>query len=114
MNMIRGRIAALLLGVVLAGAVQAEEVRVVGGSSPGRNITSDTLLKTGSGDLVGIFVASSTSCTIKLWDNTSAATTVAVDTFAASAATWYPLPFRFNTGLFLDVSGTCAMTPSFN
>ena len=106
---------AALLGVFLfAGIANAEPEphRVMGGSAPGRNLTSDTLVKTGEGDLLGIFVASSTSCTIKLWDNTSAATTVLVDTFSASAATWYPLPFRFTTGLYLDISGTCALTVS--
>ena len=111
----RGRIAALLLSVALAcpGVAEAAETRVTGGAVA-KNATADTLLKTGGGDLVGIFVASSTSCTIKLWDNTSAATTVLVNTFSASAATWYPLPFRFNTGLYLDVSGTCDLTVSYN
>lgn len=87
--------------------------RVVGGESY-LNTTADALVKTGKGYLVGIFVASSTSCTIKLWDNTSAATTVLVNTFSAQAATWYPLPFYFGTGLYLDVGGTCDVTVSFN
>lgn len=115
MNMNRGRIAALLLGAVLlfAGHAHAEQTRVVGGSWL-TNSTADVLLKSSPGDLVGIFVASSTSCTIKLWNNTSAAGAVLVNTFSASAATWYPLPFRFNTGLFLDVSGTCDVTVSYN
>lgn len=112
----RGRIAAFLLAgflIAASAAVEAAETRVVGGSAI-RNVTADTLLKTGSGDLVGIFVASSTSCTIKLWDNTAGSGTVLVNTFSASAATWYPLPFRFNTGLYLDVGGTCDVTVSYN
>lgn len=86
---------------------------IVSGGRFYSNGTADALIKTGRGLLVGIFVASSTSCTIKLWDNTSAATTVLVNTFSASAATWYPLPFVFNTGLYLDVSGTCDVTVSY-
>jgi len=77
------------------------------------NLSADTLVKTGEGHLVGIFVASSSSGTIKIWDNTSAATTVLVNTFSASAATWYPLPFHFKTGLYVDVSGTIDCTVSF-
>lgn len=112
----RGRLAAFLLLAFLTvctGVAEAAETRVTGGAVA-KNATADTLLKTGAGDLVGIFVASSTACTIKLWDNTSAATTVLVNTFSASAATWYPLPFRFNTGLYLDVGGTCDLSVSFN
>lgn len=78
------------------------------------NLTADMLVKTGEGHLVGIFVASSTSGTIKVWDNTSAATTVLVNTFNASAATWYPLPFRFKTGLYIDVGGTIDCTVSYH
>jgi hypothetical protein len=88
-------------------------VPVVGGKYYD-NLTADTAVKSVKGSLVGIFVASSTSCTIKVWDNTSAATTVLVNTFSASAATWYPLPFVFNTGLYVDVGGTCDLTVSYN
>lgn len=78
------------------------------------NISSDTLIKTGEGHLVGIFVASSSAGTIKVWDNTSAATTVLVNTFSAAAGTWYPLPFRFKTGLYVDVGGTIDCTVSWH
>lgn len=100
----------------MAGAAPAP-VRAYGGdceSSTCSNRTADALIKTGKGNLIGIFVASSTSCTIKLWANTAASGTVLVDTFSASAATWYPLPFYFDVGLYLDVGGTCALTVSYN
>jgi hypothetical protein len=77
------------------------------------NASADQLVKTGEGHLVGIFVASGTP-TIKVWDNTSAATTVLVNTFQAAAATWYPLPFRFKVGCYVDITGTCDYTVSFH
>lgn len=78
------------------------------------NLTADTLVKTGEGTLVGIFVASASSTpTIKLWDNTSAAGATLVNTFIPIAASWYPLPFRFLTGLYVDVGGTVDITVSY-
>jgi hypothetical protein len=95
-------------------AISPEKALSVAGGRFYYNLTADSAIKTGRGNLVGVFVASSTSCTIKVWDNTSAATTVLVNTFSASAATWYPLPFVFNTGLYVDVGGTCDLTVSYN
>lgn len=85
---------------------------VAGGRFKLQGTTSQQVSAT-RGALVGIFVASSTSCTIKLWDNTAASGTVLVDTFSAAAATWYPLPFTFGTGLYLTVGGTCSYTVSY-
>ena len=77
------------------------------------NISSSTLIRTGRGRLLGIFVASaSASPTIKVWDNTSAATTILVNTFTPIAATFYPMPFRFQTGCFVTISGTVDCTVS--
>lgn len=78
------------------------------------NLSADTLIKTGEGHLVGIFVASSSGGTIKVWDNTSGATTVLVNTFTALAGTWYPLPFRFKVGCYVDVTGTIDCTVSWH
>ncbi len=83
----------------------------VGGSY--KNVTSSVSVKAIDGCLYGIFVASSSSGTIKLWDNTSAATTVLVNTFSAIGATWYPIPVRFSTGLFITVGGTIDCTVVF-
>ena len=110
-------LAAMLLasfGASAQSAISPEKALSVAGGRFYVNATADTAVKAGRGNIVGIFVASSTSCTIKLWDNTSAATTVLVNTFSASAGTWYPLPFVFNTGLYLDVGGTCDLTVSYN
>lgn len=101
-------------GALAQSAISPDKAVSVAGGRFYTNGTGSAAIKSSKGNLVGIFVASSTSCTIKLWDNTSAATTVLVNTFSASAATWYPLPFVFNTGLFLTVGGTCDYTVSYN
>lgn len=97
---------------IAAGSNIIGHTRSLGGASA-TNLSSDTLVKSGAGNLVGIFVASSTSGTIKVWDNTSATGTVLVNTFSAGAATWYPLPFAFGTGLYVDIGGTIDLTVSY-
>jgi hypothetical protein len=113
MKITRGRIAAFLLGLCLAIPVAAKEQPVTGGTKY-LNGTTSQVVSSQAGTLIGIFVASSTSCTIKLWNNTTNSGSVLVNTFGASAATWYPLPFIFNTGLYLEKTGTCDYTVSFN
>jgi hypothetical protein len=79
-----------------------------------KNLSASGLVRTGAGQLLGIFVASSSSGTVKVWDNTSAATTVIVNTTSVSAGTFYPMPFAFNTGLFITIGGTADITVAFN
>lgn len=88
-------------------------VPAVGGASSLNGSTSQ-LVKTGDGDLVGIFVASSSSGTIKLWNNTAASGAVLVNTFNATAGTWYPLPFSFTAGLYITVGGTIDYSISYS
>jgi hypothetical protein len=80
---------------------------VIGGEYS--NQTASALIKTGDGHLLGIFVNSGTP-TIKVWDNTSAATTVMFNTFQTVAATWYPLPAHFKTGCYVTITGTADIT----
>lgn len=69
--------------------------------------TSSSLIKTGDGVLLGILVSSSTSGTLKAWDNTEASGTVLFDTTAAiTAPTYIPVNVSFATGLFLTIGGT--------
>lgn len=76
--------------------------------------TTSQQVKDNTGVLIGVFVAQSTACTIKLWNNTAGSGAVLVDTFNAMAATWYPLPFVFGTGLYITVGGTCSYTVSYS
>ena len=79
------------------------------------NISTSTLIRTGRGALTGIFVASASATpTIKVWDNTSAATTILVNTFTPAAATFYPIPAAFGTGLYVTIGGTVDCTVLWN
>jgi hypothetical protein len=80
-----------------------------------KNTTASVLLQSGPGALLGIFVASASATpTIKVWDNTSAATTPIVNTFVPVAGTYYPIPARFLTGCYVEISGTVDCTAFWN
>lgn len=84
------------------------------------NMSASGLVKTGKGRLHGIIINSHTSGTVKVWDNTSAATTVLCNTitFSAVATTGERfIPFfgaTFNTGLYITVGGTADITVLYN
>lgn len=76
-----------------------------------KNTDASVLVKTGVGKLRGIFVASSSQGTIKLWDSLTAATTILVNTFTATGATYYDFAdVLFGTGLYVTVGGSCDIT----
>jgi hypothetical protein len=82
-----------------------------------QNVTSSVLLKTGTGRLKGVMVATvAGSPTIKFWDNTSAATTVLINTFIPTAATMYNFGWdiEYTTGLYITIGGTVDCTVFFN
>ena len=72
-----------------------------------KNITSTTTIYTGTGGLLGIFVASaSSSPTITVSDGAS----TLVAQFTPVAATFYPMPGRFGTSLIVTLGGTVNCT----
>ncbi len=97
----------------MAAPVTAAYISPIAGGDSYVNLSASALVKTGECHLIGIFVASSSGATIKVWDNTSAATTVLVNTFTAIAGTWYPLPFKCKTGCYVTITGTADITASF-
>lgn len=76
------------------------------------NLSGSGLVLTGPGYLHGIFVASTTSGTIKVWDNTAGSGTVLVNTFTPTAPGWYELPFAFSTGCYVTLANTIDITVS--
>lgn len=77
------------------------------------NLTASALVKTGYGVLVGMYVNSTTAGTIKLWDNTSGATTVINNTITPAVG-WHNLgTANFKTGLFATIGGTLDVTLYF-
>lgn len=77
------------------------------------NLTASALVKTGYGVIAGFIVNSHTAGTLKLWDNTSAATTVIIDTYTfptGSSVVEFPEEIAFNTGLYATIGGTANIT----
>lgn len=98
----------------LAGEDFLNDVIKVEDRSTYVNTTASVLVKTGAGRLKGIFVASGTTPTIKLWDSTTAANAVLINTFTPAVGTFYAFPdVEFATGLFITVSGTIDCTVFF-
>lgn len=76
-----------------------------------KNMTASAQVKDGAGRLLGIFVASASSTpTIKVWAQTSAAAPILVNTFTPVAGTFYPMPARFSAGLYVSIGGTVDCT----
>ena len=75
------------------------------------NISASTLVYTGPCQLMGIFVASASSTpTIKVWDQTSAAAPILVNTFTPNPGTYYPIPGSCVNGIYVSISGTVDCT----
>lgn len=77
------------------------------------NLSASAQIRAGAGTLYGIIVNSHTSGTIKLWDNTSAATTVIMNTFtfpSGSQVYMFPMGISFYTGLYATIGGTADVT----
>lgn len=101
-------------GTLLAGENLTDDILKVESRALYQNISADTLIKTGPGSFFGFIVNSHSSGTLKVWDNTSAATTVLLNTitFPAGSGLIYALPIavRFGVGLYADVGGTIDLT----
>ena len=64
--------------------------------------------------LLGIFVSSSSSGTITIYDSaTTTTTTKVIDTVSVSAGTWYPIPVGTTAGIYIVVGGTLSATAVF-
>lgn len=100
------------LGTKIAGEDLTNDVLRVRDSATYTNLTASALIKTGAGVLKGIVVNSHTSGTLKLWDNTSAATTVIFETITfAAGPNFIKFPaVEFNTGLYATIGGTANIT----
>jgi hypothetical protein len=101
------------LSTRIAGEDLTNDVLKIQDSASYTNLSASALIKTGAGVLKGIVVNSHSSGTLKLWDNTSAATTVLFNTitFAAGSGIVINLPaVEFSTGLYATIGGTADIT----
>ena len=64
--------------------------------------------------LLGIFVSSSSSGTITVYDSATTTTSAKViDTVTVTAGTWYPMPVGTTAGIYIVVGGTLSATVVF-
>ncbi len=77
-----------------------------------KNISASALVKTGAGIIKGVIINSHSSGTLKLWDNTSGATTVICNTITFGAGERF-IPLycvAFDVGLYATIGGTADIT----
>lgn len=100
------------LGSKIAGEDISGNYLAIRDSASYTNLSASALIKTGAGVVKGIVVNSHTSGTLKLWDNTSAATTVLLNTITfAAGPNFIKLPaVEFSTGLYATIGGTADIT----
>ena len=76
---------------------------------------TNTVVRTGALQLLGLFVSFAASTpTIELYNATTSATATIVPQFTPAGGTWYPLPISLNTGLTIVVGGTVRAVISWN
>lgn len=78
------------------------------------NLSATANVCPGTCGLMGIWVSSTTGGTITVYDSaTTTTTTLMANTFSPSAATFYPLPFVANNGVYVVLGGTIDCTVAF-
>lgn len=73
-------------------------------------LTASGLIKTGAGQLLGVIISSTSSGTITLYDNTSAAAPQITGTITPAAGQFLPLHVIFKTGAYAAIGGTIDAT----
>lgn len=77
--------------------------------------SASAVIETGNGELIGIFVSSSSSGTLKAWDNVAASGTVIFDTTdTITAPCFLACPANFSNGLFVTIGGTVKYTVCYS
>lgn len=75
-----------------------------------KNLTASGLVKTGQGILVGMYVNSTSSGTIKFWDAVTATTPVINNTITPAVGFHWLGNANFTTGLYATIGGTLDVT----
>lgn len=77
------------------------------------SLSASALVKNAGGKVYGFFIGSATSGTVKIWDGTTAAGRVIVDTTTAVSAPLnvpFPEPVQTVNGIFVTIGGTATVT----
>lgn len=78
-----------------------------------QRLTASGLVKTGSG-LSGGFLVTSGTPTVAIYDGTDTSGTLIVNTMQTTAATPYPVPAKFNIGMYVVIGGAGDVTFFYN
>jgi len=81
----------------------------LGGSSANlTQATTSNQVKNAPGEVVGFFVNTTTSGTIRFWDQVNATCNSGAKgaTITPAAGNWYPYPVKFSTGICVLTGGT--------
>lgn len=70
------------------------------------NLTASAIVQAGAGVLHGMYVNSTSSGTVKLWDGLAATPTVINNTITPAVGFHFLGDVRFNTGLYAEMGGT--------
>lgn len=77
-------------------------------------LTASGIVRSGTGQLLGIMVNSHSAGTLVLYDNTAGSGEIIFNTitFAAGSGIWFPMPFglNFTNGLYATIGGTADIT----
>lgn len=80
-----------------------------------KQLSADTIVKTGFGNLYSITISSTSSGTVTVYDGTSTGGVKIIDTLtpAAGATYFFPQGMQFDDGLFIDIANTISLTVTF-
>jgi hypothetical protein len=98
------------MGTKIAGEDLTLDRMKVSNTGTPVNLTASAAVKTGAGRVLGVYVASTSSGTFKLWDNTAGSGTVIVNTTTPTAGQFIRIDADFSTGLYCTIGSTIDLT----
>lgn len=77
-----------------------------------KNLSASANVMPRAGYVTGIWVSSASSTpTLAVYDSATTTTTAIIaNTFTPIGGTWYPIPFRANSGVYVVIGGTVDCT----
>lgn len=89
-------------------------VTPVSGAKYHSNLSASGQVSATPVELLGLFCASSSGATCKVWNSASAAGDIIANTFTLIAGSWYPLPFYCGVGCYVTITGTADVTVGYS
>lgn len=74
------------------------------------NLSASGVVANAQGSILGVFCASASTGTLKLWNNTAGSGAIIVNTFSLTAGTFYRIPASFAIGCYATIGGTADVT----